>query len=329
MVVIGGHRLICPRSSHSNQEDGLGTYLIVDISCFYVKYYHVNRENNCVDGGISGFTYFLELLYRNIRDFKHIYFVLDTNKEFHDKKESYTDYKSGRENKDKIFENFNDFLTLLTLYPNSSIVRNPLYEADDVIAALALMHGKANKVIVYSVDKDMIQLNGKNENIKVSNQYKQGKFIELSDEDIFNKFKNSKKQNFSEFMSDRKSDIIKYRTFKGDSSDNIKPAIYKLPEKTIKYIINIWEEDYLDDEVLGNIILRTEDMSLRHKIAEHFDNILLNYKLMDLTHCNTDHKLMKNIKKIKLIADKDKILTICSKFGLNRFKDFLLSEGLV
>jgi len=307
-------------------------YLLVDTSWLFTKYFFVNRDLQTKEGlktgHFYGFLYFVELLYRNIRRYKKIIFVLDRDKKLYDKINEYTGYKKGRESKKELYKNFDDFLALLSIFPNSCIIRNVYAEADETIAYISLNYCNKNKVMIYSGDKDFIQLLGVSENISLSNTYKNGVFVKMTDEEIWNKFKNSKKENFTR-ISENKKDILKYRVFKGDTSDNISGAIKGLKDSYIKNIISVWEEDYLDQDVLANIIIKLDSKDLKFKLAENFDNVLLNYKLMDLTHLKNNSKLQKNTKKINVKADKELLKKLLSKYELGRYKDFLTREGLI
>lgn len=299
-------------------------YLLVDLSWLYVRYFFVEANKIYKDPSIYGVIYFLELLHKNIDKYKQIIFVLDGDSELNEKYKLLKSYKEGRSDKTEVYKNFNDFLKLISVFPNSCIVRNIYKEADETLSYLAMNYSKKGKTLVYSGDKDMLQLFCFN-NVQISNTYKEGKFILLTEQDIVNKFKNSKK----EVILRKADEILKYRTFRGDSSDKIKSAIKGIQDKVIMQIIDVWYEDYLDQDVLASIILRIEDEALRHKIAANFDNIILNYKIMDLLHPDKDYKLRSETKKLKVNVSKEELNALTDKYGLLRYKHLLSSEGIL
>lgn len=293
--------------------------LVIDTLNIYVRYCYANLKNNYLDGALYGTVYFLSLLYRNIDDYSKIYFVLEGNSEENFRKKLFSEYKSNRKSNPEIIKNFNDFLKLLSKFPNSSIVKsNCGFEADDVISCIALNHAKKNKVIIYSNDKDFCQLCS-NENIKLSNQYRDGKFILLTDEEIFNKFKDSKNQP----LTDNMKDIIKWRIFLNDTSDNIPAPIKGLRKNSIKKIIEVWKEDKLSDKILGDIIIKLGEIgedSLKWKIAENFDKIILSYRLSNLGYCGGHIALKESIKKLNINVSNEEIIEICNKYDLRFYR---------
>jgi 5'-3' exonuclease len=288
--------------------------LIVDTSWLYNLYYYVNKDKGYKDPAVHGVIYFLTLLHRNIDKYKQIFFVLDGEHACEDKKKLLPTYKEGRSDKTEVYKNFNDFLKLISKYPKTTIIKNDVKEADDIIAYLAIQYAQQNEVILYSGDKDLIQLAGISDNIKITSKYSSGSFEFLANTEIFQKFKNSKKEDFSRISTDKK-DILKYRVLSGDTSDNIS-GIYRLSDVNKKKIIQAWLEDDLNDRILAEIILRIEDMNLRHKIAENFDIILRNWELMDLGHVCTNYKVKKFTKKINIEITEEDLQILIKNYNL-------------
>ena len=106
---------------------------------------------------------------------------------------------------------------------------------------------------------------------------KDGKILTLTDDEVLSKFKNSKKEPL-----DKVENVLKYRVFKGDSSDKISSAVKGLKDDVIRQIINLWKEDYLDEDVLLMLIGRIEDRKIQERLIENKNNILRNYTLMNL-----------------------------------------------
>lgn len=299
-------------------------YLIIDISWLYCLYYYVNKDKGYLDGAIYGITYFLSLLYRNMKDIKHVYFVLDGDSQLYVKNKLFKEYKQGRSDKTDVYKNMSDFLKIVSTFPKSTIIQNKYKEADETISFLALNHARKGKVLIYSGDKDHIQLLGCNENIFIADKYKQGSFIEWTTQEVWEKFKNSKKEDFTR-ISTNKKDLLKYRILSGDASDNIPPPIKGLTDKNKKVIIQAWLHDELTPDILANIIINVKDEKLKHQLASGFDNILLNYKLMDLTHCDKDYWLQKETKKIRPETTKEIIIELCKKYKLQSYVDRIIN----
>lgn len=298
-----------------NDYGGNFMILLIDLSWLYVRYYYANLDRGSLDPAISGITYLLQLIHRDIDKYKKIIFVLDGDSNLYEKNKLLKTYKEGRNDKTDIFKNFKDVLKFIYRFPKTIIVRNLYREADEVLAYLASSYSKKDNVVIYSGDKDLLQLTSF-KNIYVAENYKNGKFVILKEDEILSKFKDNKKLNILNNLSE----IIKYRVLRGDASDNIKAAIPRIQDKVIRHIIDLWEEDYLDQDVLAKIILRVDDMKLRHRIAENFDNILLNHKLMDLSQTWKDYKLKTETKKLKYVISNENFEDLIEKYNLHSYK---------
>ncbi len=294
--------------------------LIVDLSYVFHRYWYVNDGQGYKDPGIYGTCYFLNLIARNnLEEFGKIYIVLDSDLKNHEKKKLYPEYKSGRgDKKETVYKNWGDFLKILSSFNSKFIIlRNKFHEADEVIAALAVKESRKGKeATIHSGDKDLIQLCGF-PNISLSNNYRGGKFITLSKKDLNKKFKVGKDNDYSFISEDLKTSVL-WKTFKGDISDNIKPAIPKINYKDVKAIIQKWNGKYLDEGNLAdNIICNLTDMSLKHKIAENFDTILLNYKLVSLLDCWKDKSILSNTKMLLSTISKEELTQLCQFYKVN------------
>ena len=287
--------------------------LIIDTLNMFMKFYHVNKDSGVYDPGIYGSIYFLYLVLRNKEKYGKIYLVLEGKNK--NKYELYPQYKEGRESKHEALKNFDDFLKLISKF-NINIVENKFRECDETIAYLALNHRHKSPVIVYSNDKDFIQL-AAFKNIFISEKFEKGEFKILSQEEMYVKFKNNKDEHYNKFMSENLSTLILYRTFKGDKSDNINSI--KLLTKDIKEIINVWEEDDLNDRILSNIILRLDDMKLKMKIAENFSEILRNFQLMNLGKCGSGIMFRKHTKNLKINVSGKEHSGLVRKYAVGEF----------
>lgn len=301
------------------------TVVLVDMYNLYCRLYYPNLDKGYADPSIYGCTYMLQLIYGNLQKYKKIYVVLDSSKVNHEKSKLLDSYKSGREDKKDLFKNFNDFLKIISKLPNLEIVTNEFREADEIIAHIALKLSRKYKVIIYSNDKDFIHLQPLSSNILLSSNFKEGNFKILQEEEILQKFKDSKKEKLTEDIKE----IIKWRVFVGDASDSISSAIKGLRKEKIKEIIALWEEDYLDDKVLSNIIINIKDNNLKMKVAENFEKILLNYKLMYLGSCDKDTMLKNYTKKVNINISNEEYIKLLDKYQLGRFKSFMIDRGFI
>jgi 5'-3' exonuclease len=302
-------------------------YIVVDTSWLYNRYYYVNKDKGHKDPAIYGVCYFLELLYRDIDRYKEVYFVLDTSRANHDKSSGFDGYKEGRADKSDLLKNFDDFLKILSKYPKVKILKNMYREADDVISALSYTLSKKGRVIVYSGDKDLLQLKSLSDDIHISNSYKGGDFVLLKREEIFEKIFKQANKKIKVFTPENTpySNLLKYRVFRGDASDNIKPPIPRITDVDISKIFSVWEEDYLDDAVLGDIIIRLDgEEVLKHKIAGAFEEILKIYNLVNLTHSHKDKKVLGHTKKVSTGIDNSTFISLLEEYKLDRYKNFVL-----
>ena len=138
--------------------------------------------------------------------------------------------------------------------------------------------------MIYSGDKDLLQLTY-HKRIKVSDKFEKGSFLVKTDCEIYNKFKNSKGEDFTRISEDKR-DILKYRVLKGDPSDNLKPVFPRIKDKEIAEIIkNYWidHEDFSSERAFKIIEdLKWDNPKLAEKLQESVDNWVRNYNLMNL-----------------------------------------------
>lgn len=258
--------------------------LIVDLNNIWMKTLYV-----CNYTPIEHLSYlinYVRSIYKN-KQYDEIILVIDgTNSKG---KALLKQYKAGRIKRDGTFEHLKVFVSIVSQYVK--VLRNKETEGDIITAKLAMQFkAKGDEVTIFSNDKDFLQL--AQFGIKISDKIQQGRAVELTEDEILAKFKNSKKEPL-----DKITNILKYRVFKGDSSDKIPSPVRGLKDTYIRQIINVWEGNELDENKLDLIIDKIEDDKLKCKLEENKDNILRNYKLMDLIHI--EDEVLKNLKKLK------------------------------
>ena len=247
---------------------------------------------------LTALTGFFETMLRYYKTDKAIA-VLDSS-EITKNKEVFPQYKGKRIENKGLKEGLLKALPSLISKFNKSIsfVKAPTYEADQVIAYLTKKHYDEREVIIHSGDKDLIQLTSF-PNVYISDKFEKGSFILKTDDELFEKFKNSKGEDFKR-ISTNKKDILKFRTLRGDSSDNIPAVFLRIKDTDIVDIIkNYWVTDVpLSEEIIEGIIgnIRDNNEKLASKLLESKEAWLRNYKLMDLLNLE-DIKIKKVVLK--------------------------------
>ena len=274
--------------------------ILIDFSWVYNKYYFV-ASTKVADEATLGSTLcnmLVQFFSRIAVTYggSQVYAVLDSPTSTLNNFQIFEGYKQNRdkEGKKKVYKLIQDVvLKLKDQVPEISFIKAKHYEADQVIAYIS--NRAKGKVIIFSGDKDLLQLTAF-KNVYVSNKFENGKFILLSDKEIFEKFKNSKGEDFTR-ISTNKIDILKYRTLKGDTSDNLSPAFPRIQDKDIADIIkNYWiDNNELTEERVLVLVdeIRQDNEKLAMKLLENKDTWLRNYKIMNLVNIDEDIKIVK------------------------------------
>lgn len=269
--------------------------LIIDFSWLYNKYYYVAKyntgftdcENLYADTArmLEQFLTLIEKCYPKVK----VVLALDSPTSSLNNYKLYAGYKQNRdkESKKEVYKELNSVLLRLKKSLNSRtfvFIKAKNYEADQLIAYFVEKYHTKKKVLIFSGDKDLLQLTWY-ENVFISDKFKNGKFIVKNDEEIFDKFKNNKGESFTR-ISENKRDILKYRTLKGDTSDNLSSVFPRIKDKEIIEIIqNYWtSEEPLTDAVIKEIIhgMKVQNPALAEKLEENKDIWLRNFKIMNL-----------------------------------------------
>ena len=214
------------------------TIILIDFSWLYNKYYFVAKQKQGDTCSIvkSMLTQFLSKVNTSYNTL--VYIVLDPPTKNTVNYSLNKAYKQQRDTNSKVevYKCLPEVVKHLriNLTPNFRFVKAKHYEADQLIAYLTEKYID-RKVIIYSGDKDLLQLTYY-PNTYVSNTFKDGSFVLLSDLEIYSKFSNSKKEDFTRISSNKK-DILKYRGLKGDPSDNLPPLFPKIKDTEIQEII--------------------------------------------------------------------------------------------
>lgn len=272
----------------------MNTVILIDFSWLYNKYYFVakQRQGNTCTITKDMLTQFLNRVYKSYKAFTYV--VLDPPTKNTVNYSLNKAYKQQRDTSSKveIYNHLPDVVKhlRLNLPPSFKFVKAKHYEADQLIAYLAEKYKDTHNVIVFSGDKDLLQLTYYN-TVHVANQYKNGYFILLKDTEIYSKFSNAKKQDFTR-ISNNKKDILKYRVLKGDVSDNLPPLFPKIKDTEIQEIIKeYWvTEDYLTSDIIEDIVssISKTNHKLYNKLCNSKELWLTNYKMMNLFNLHVD-----------------------------------------
>ena len=278
------------------------TFILIDFSWLYNKYYFAasyalgndfkGNFNDTIESNLYRMLY--EFLIRVINTNKaKVVLALDSPTSTLNNFKLFEGYKQNRnkELKKEVYAILDIVLLRLikTLDSKSfSFIKAKGYEADQILSYMVKRLHEENKIIIFSGDKDLIQLTSY-DNVFISDKFEKGNFIVKTDEELFSKFKNSKDEDFTR-ISTNKRDILKYRALKGDTSDNLSPVFPRIKDKEIVEVIkNYWvdnQEEELSEERINKILedLQQDNSSLADKLRQNKDIWLRNYKIMDLLH---------------------------------------------
>lgn len=285
----------------------------MDFSWLYNKYYYVAKYSATQQGSFDAEKGIEKTVFRMLSQFFNIVrnsyeakiiLALDSPTSTLKNKTIFEGYKQNRDKEEKrevyrdinkIIKNLNKFFNIKekSSLKNTtfSFIKAKTYEADQLIAQLVRKHSNNNEIIIFSGDKDLIQLTSY-PNTYISDKFEKGNFIIKSDEELFSKFKNSKGEDFTR-ISTNKRDILKYRSLKGDPSDNLGPIFPRIKDKEIVQIIKeYWvdnQEEDLSEIRINDIIndMKHDNEPLANKLEANKDVWLRNYKIMDLLHVDS------------------------------------------
>lgn len=225
------------------------------------------------------------------------YIVLDGWHGTDKHKELLPQYKEGRANKEEVYKHINKFVKeASSIYKNLKFVRADNYEADEVIAALAKRFGYvSNKnVYIYSGDKDLLQLLVF-PRVHIGMRYT-GNF-ELkpyTEEELQKKMDTvAGAGNLTNI-----GDLLKFRVFRGDTSDKIPAVIPRFPSKVIIDLIShTWKGvSRFTDDIMGEMISYLPEKYSK-QLIDNEEKLWRNWKLMNLQFLPSD-KIINEVKRL-------------------------------
>ena len=274
--------------------------ILIDFSWLYNRYYYVasynasmNPENKDIAAALERmllqFLTIVEKHYPNTR----VFMALDPATSTLKNRALYEGYKQNRnkEAKKEVYSHLVYIVKRISSKLNPKVfyfIKEKLYEADQLLAVIVKNFHKNHEIIIFSGDKDLLQLTSY-PNTFIADKFEKGHFLIKTDEEIFQKLKNSRGDDFTR-ISTNKRDILKYRSLKGDPSDNLEAVFPRIKDREIAEVIkDYWvddQEEELSEERIEGILedLEHDNPELAGKLREHKDVWLRNYKIMDLLH---------------------------------------------
>lgn len=255
--------------------------------------------------------------YKNVK----VIFCLDGEpKERMDLLPSYKQKRKEADPKDEITHArslHDEPIKILSIVPNVQFIKDSEKEADDLIAMMAFKEkGLGNNVIVFTGDKDMLQL--MQFGIRISKSLEEGKLQLLNDNYI----------TLHDNLGCSQEEVLYFRALDGDKSDEI-PAALGGNKELKREFARIWHESgdrYLENfpSILEKMEPIIESMfkgkkaqtNNRDKLKTIKEDAVRNIKLMELDRYK---EILDYYKKYKETKDKSVLKPIKEKY-LNNIK---------
>lgn len=268
--------------------------MLIDGTNFYLRCFMANPVMNENGEHLGGSLGFLRSMASYIRSFKptRVIITFDGKGGSQMRRQIYSDYKGNRLapksfNRAELFENAEDedkslkhqFVRLvqyLRCLPTTVITLDHI-EADDMIAYLTtnVLNTRSNNTIIVSDDKDYLQLI--NEKVNVYRPVEK-KLYKLED--------------VQERFGVPATNYHLYKVFLGDDSDNI-PGVTGIGPKTAQKVSILHENRVVGLDEFLSFCEENKEEKLYRKILESKEDVIRNYKLMQLHDVNISgtHKL--------------------------------------
>lgn len=287
--------------------------LLIDVSNVYMRAYSVGTSmtnvmedgTTLVTGGIYNFLRMIKSLEnRFLAQDGETYFLFDNSHSgIVRRKEIDPSYKSNRTKKDEDFYRSIDLLQMILLNYKDSwyCVKKFGYEADDLVYPL-IQEFSNDSILLVSNDLDWFR--GISSHVHVA-KYEKGDNMSKADYVIYDNQLFEKRMGFKPSISS----MVLYKSFRGDSSDNIPPGV---PGIRTEALISLISKCRNIKEVMEKVDSMEEvSDTFKKKIKESSARLFLNEKLvsyqsisfMDLKediykgefHAKTLHSLYKSL----------------------------------
>jgi len=244
-------------------------------------------------GGVTGCLLSLGALIRKNKPTR-VLMVFDGKGGSHRRRKMYSGYKEGRTGLTKVNrlvgyedledqaesmkKNFNMLIKYFEFLP-VDLCYIDYIEADDIMA-YAARHIFKKEVLIVSSDKD---------------------FLQLVDDRISVYLPTKKKMMFKEDVKELygvpSKNLVYYRIFDGDKSDNI-PGVKGIGPKTLINKLDFLQSDGLTMDTLLERVSQLDDEKLKAKILDNTDTLKLNYDLMQLSEPIMGASITSNVRNI-------------------------------
>ncbi len=238
-------------------------YLIDGSSYVYRAFYAMRTLNNSKGLPTNAVYILTRMLIKLIKDKapEHMVFVLDPRGPTH-RHEKYEEYKATRQKMPEALSVQFPYILDVVKALGIPIVQMEKWEADDVIAALARKLSDANRVVIISGDKDLMQLVGGN--VVMWDTLKDALYDPAGVEKKFG------------VGPDYIADLL---AIMGDSSDNI-PGVPGIGEKGALELVKTY--GHIDEIIKKADLIKPE--KLRRSFSENIDKALMSLELVKLDH---------------------------------------------
>ena len=296
MTVSTNYKQMLNNLTNTSKSDVNDKVMIVDGLNMFIRVFGavptLNDDGEHV-GGVTGFLLSLGALIRNHKPTR-VLVVFDGKGGSHRRKKMYSGYKDGRTGLTKVnrlagYEDledqqqsmrnqFNALIKYLGLLP-VDLCYIDYVEADDVMA-YAARHIFKKEVLIVSSDKDFLQL--VDDRISV---YQPTKKKLMGKDDV------------KELYGVPSHNLVFYRAFDGDKSDNIS-GLKGVGPKTIVNKLGFLQNERLELDTLFERVSEMDDEKLKNKILENKDVVELNYNLMQLSDPDISSSIKSNVRNI-------------------------------
>lgn len=283
----------------------MSKFLLVDGNLLLFKSFYAAYAINKEPKNLPTHFFFNSLLEAiKSQDATHVFVAFDAHAKTK-RHEIYANYKAGRILPPPIIYEQKKIIIQILEAMNIKWLEKAGDEADDLIATIATKFGHENEIIIFSEDKDLLQL--VNENISILVKDKKTKQFTLINNN-----------NFFQNHGILPYQIPDYKGIAGDSSDNLK-GVLGIGDKTAKELLNRYSTlesiyENLEELTLSKkekFINSREEAFLCKSLATLNKLVLIPFSKNDLSF---------DLMKIKA----QKSIHIVDSFGLNKIKSLII-----
>lgn len=253
--------------------------LLVDFMYLWNRIYYAIGQSG--DGDYYAHMKSIMGKLNNNNKYSNKYIILDGLNGTQRQKALLPEYKEGRGSKTEVYKQVEKFVKECSEeFPTLTFLRANNNEADEVIASLAVKFSRLEKdVYIYSGDKDLLQLLVY-PRVHVGANYS-GNFElkPFTEEDIQKKMDTIAGAG----RLNNIGDLLKFRVFRGDVSDNISSVIPRFPSKVIiDLIANTWPGvTMFTDDVFESMVNYLPEKYSK-QLIDNEEKLWRNWELMNL-----------------------------------------------